>query len=145
MTSVLEKVVDPNGTGKLAMLPGYSVAGKTGTAQKVDPKTKTYADGQFTSSFIGYIPAKKPEFVIFVVYDTPKPEYFGGVVAAPVFRNIASYALSYVAVPPEKGKLASSQEIVAKGAVPPPLMALPIGTATAQNHDSEKKPVPRQL
>lgn len=111
MTSVLEKVADPSGTGKLAMLEGYAVAGKTGTAQKVDPKTHRYADGQYISSFIGYIPAHDPQYVIYVVYDTPRPEYYGGTVAAPVFRNIAGYALSYAGVAPEKTQVAKTDDI----------------------------------
>lgn len=100
VTQMLEGVVDEGGTGRLANLEGYPVAGKTGTAQKVDSKTKQYAPGKYVSSFIGYVPAQSPEFVIYVVYDTPTPQYYGGVVAAPVFKNIAREALAYRGVPP---------------------------------------------
>lgn len=101
LTGILEGVTDEGGTGKLAALTGYAIAGKTGTAQKVDPKTKKYAQGKYVSSFIGYVPAKDPQFVIAVVYDTPKKPYYGGVVAAPVFKNIAKEALAYLGIPPE--------------------------------------------
>ncbi len=100
VTQMLEGVVDEGGTGQLANLEGYPVAGKTGTAQKVDSKTRQYAPGKYVSSFIGYVPASSPEFVIYVVYDTPTPQYYGGVVAAPVFKNIAREALAYRGVPP---------------------------------------------
>lgn len=104
LTKMLEGVIEEGGTGKLAELPGYRVAGKTGTAQKVDPNTKKYAEGKFVSSFIGYVPTDRPQFVIYVVYDAPKGQHYGGVVAAPVFRNIAKEALAYRGVPPtDKG------------------------------------------
>jgi len=111
LTHMLESVVEEGGTGTLASLDGYPIAGKTGTAQKVDPKTKKYAPGKFVSSFIGYVPATSPEFVIYVVYDTPQPLYYGGVVATPVFKNIAKEALAYKGVPaPQSEVLASAAQ-----------------------------------
>ena len=104
VTRLLELVTADGGTGKLARLDGYRVAGKTGTAQKVDPETKSYKDGEYVSSFIGYVPANDPEFVIFVAYDSPKPQYYGGVVAAPVFRAIARRALALKGIPPAEKK-----------------------------------------
>lgn len=108
VTRLLEGVVTPEGTGNLANVEGYVVAGKTGTAQKVNPKTKAYDPDHFVSSFIGYVPAKKPEFVIYVVYDAPRPIYMGGLVAAPVFSEIAREALAY------RGVLPSSTQVAAK-------------------------------
>lgn len=108
LTTMLEGVVEEGGTGKEASLEGYKIAGKTGTAQKVDPKTRNYASGQFVSSFIGYVPATDPHFVIYVVYDTPRPVYYGGVVAAPVFKNIAREALAYRGVVPPEEYLSST-------------------------------------
>lgn len=99
LTTMLETVVEEGGTGTLASLDGYTIAGKTGTAQKVDPLTKRYAPGKYVSSFIGYVPSNKPEFVVYVVYDTPRPLYYGSIVAAPVFKNIARDALAYRGIP----------------------------------------------
>lgn len=104
VTRLLELVTTNEGSGKLAQLDGYRVAGKTGTAQKVDPDTKSYKDGEYVSSFIGYVPANDPEFVIYVAYDSPKPQYYGGVVAAPVFREIARGALALKGIPPADEK-----------------------------------------
>jgi cell division protein FtsI (penicillin-binding protein 3) len=92
VTEMLTDVVDV-GTGKAARIEGIRVAGKTGTAQKVDPKARRYHPTDRMSSFIGYVPADDPEFVILVVLDTPKKATYGGVVAAPVFRQIAEYSL----------------------------------------------------
>lgn len=92
VTRMLTEVVEA-GTGKAAKIEGVLVAGKTGTAQKVDPKMRRYHPTDRMSSFIGYVPADDPEFVILVVLDTPKKATYGGVVAAPVFRQIAEYSL----------------------------------------------------
>ncbi|MDO8519702.1 MAG: penicillin-binding protein 2 [Deltaproteobacteria bacterium] len=100
LTEMLNLVVDAEGTGTLAKIEGYPVAGKTGTAQKVNPETKAYDPHDFVSSFIGYVPASLPKYVIFVAYDSPRGAHYGGVVAAPVFRNIAREALAYAGVPP---------------------------------------------
>ncbi|MFN3535305.1 MAG: penicillin-binding protein, partial [Desulfatiglandales bacterium] len=100
---VLEKVTEGGGTGSKARVPMYSVGGKTGTAQKVDPILKTYAPGRYISSFIGFAPADYPRFVLGVVVDEPKGEYYGGVVAAPVFSEIASVALARMGLKPDSG------------------------------------------
>jgi len=96
---VLEKVT-LEGTGTKARIPMYTVGGKTGTAQKVDPRTKSYAPGKYTSSFIGFAPVEYPRYVLGVVVDEPKGEYYGGVVAAPVFSQICSVALAHTGVTP---------------------------------------------
>ncbi len=92
VTELLRGVVE-GGTGTQAHIDGIPVAGKTGTAQKVDPKTDRYSARQRMSSFVGFVPADNPRFVILVVIDSPQTATYGGVVAAPVFRGIAEYAV----------------------------------------------------
>jgi cell division protein FtsI (penicillin-binding protein 3) len=84
-----------NGTGKLARVSGFSAAGKTGTAQKLEANG-TYSHDKFVASFIGFAPTEDPLIAIAVVVDEPRPYYFGGVVAAPVFKNIAADTLRYL-------------------------------------------------
>ncbi|HXZ84582.1 MAG TPA: penicillin-binding protein 2 [Myxococcota bacterium] len=90
MVAMLRAVVE-SGTGKLAALPNVAVAGKTGTAQKV--KEGTYSQKDFVASFVGFAPAERPRFVIGVFIDEPQGLHTGGAVAAPVFREVAAYAL----------------------------------------------------
>lgn len=101
LTNILEGVVT-NGTGRRAAVPGYRVAGKTGTAQKIDPHTGAYSSSLFIGSFVGYVPAEDPRLAIVVVIDEPKIEAWGGVVAAPVFRGIAEQVLPYLGVSPQE-------------------------------------------
>jgi cell division protein FtsI (penicillin-binding protein 3) len=101
MTRILKGVVQGDGTGELAAFGGYEVAGKTGTAQKVDPSTGRYSRGKVISSFIGFVPADHPRVIIYVVLDEPKGVHWGGTVAAPVFKRIAEQTLSYMGVMPE--------------------------------------------
>ncbi len=98
ITKLLKKVVT-NGTGKLAQINGYEIAGKTGTAQKVDSQGG-YSPINFISSFIGYLPADDPKLVILVIIDEPKGTYWGGAVAAPTFRGVAKRILSYRGILP---------------------------------------------
>jgi membrane peptidoglycan carboxypeptidase len=90
-----------NGTAKRAQLDGYTAAGKTGTAQKIDPKTKTYSSTKFVASFVGFAPVNNPAVVIIVVLDEPGGAYHGGDVAAPVFRQIAEQILPEMGVIPD--------------------------------------------
>lgn len=99
-------VTEPGGTGTRAALPGYLVAGKTGTAQKVDPVTGGYSVDKWVSSFIGFVPADKPALVISVTVDEPEGKAYGGVVAAPVFARVASQALNHLNELP-RGSIAS--------------------------------------
>lgn len=92
VTEMLRGVVD-GGTGTQAKVEGISVAGKTGTAQKVDTRTGRYHPRARMSSFVGFVPAEAPRFAILVVIDSPQTAVYGGVVAAPVFRGIAEYAV----------------------------------------------------
>jgi cell division protein FtsI/penicillin-binding protein 2 len=95
--SMLRDVV-VEGTGTEAAIPGYTVAGKTGTAQK--PENGRYV-AKYVASFVGLVPAKKPRLAILVMVDEPHGAIWGGVVAAPVFRDIARFALQYLEVPPD--------------------------------------------
>ena len=90
-----------NGTAKKAQLDGYTAAGKTGTAQKIDAKTKTYSRTKFVASFVGFAPVNNPAVVIIVVIDEPGGAYHGGDVAAPVFRQIAEQILPEMGVIPD--------------------------------------------
>jgi len=96
MRQILKGVVD-NGTGRRAKIAGYEVGGKTGTAQKIDAEGR-YSHNKFIASFIGFAPVEKPLFVIAVVFDEPRPYYYGGLVSAPVFKNIAEKILRYLNV-----------------------------------------------
>lgn len=100
VTEMMAGVVEEGGTGREAYIPGYRVAGKTATAQKADPSTGKYDPDKFVSSFVGFVPAQKPRFVIVVVVDEPWVAHLGGQVAAPVFRRIAMRALSRYGVAP---------------------------------------------
>jgi cell division protein FtsI/penicillin-binding protein 2 len=80
-------------------VPGYTLAGKTGTAQKV--VDGTYSDTQFVASFVGFAPAENPELLVTVVVDDPKGDYYGATVAAPAFGEIAKFALPYLGIPPQ--------------------------------------------
>jgi cell division protein FtsI (penicillin-binding protein 3) len=100
-------VEDPDGTGRRARPEGWRVAGKTGTARKVDPVSGGYALDRHFSSFVGFAPLASPRIVIGVFVDEPQGERNGGEVAAPAFREIAEYALKMLGVPPT-GPLAAS-------------------------------------
>ena len=90
-----------HGTARKAQLDGYTAAGKTGTAQKIDPKTRTYSATKYIGSFVGFAPVKNPAVVIIVVIDEPQGSYHGGDVAAPVFREIAEQILPDLSVSPD--------------------------------------------
>ncbi len=97
------------GTGKLAQIPGFSAAGKTGTAQKLEPNG-AYSHNKFIASFIGFAPVEDPLIAIVVTIDEPRPYYFGGVVAAPVFKNVASDAIRYLKTNQPLNEVASLNE-----------------------------------
>jgi cell division protein FtsI (penicillin-binding protein 3) len=88
------------GTGTTAQVPGYRVAGKTGTAAKPDP-SGGYSDTRYVASFVGFAPAKRPELVVLVTVDEPRGAIYGGVVAGPPFAEIMEFALPYLEVPPD--------------------------------------------
>ena len=100
LTGILKTVVT-DGTGKKAAIPGYVVAGKTGTAQKIDAQGR-YTMVDHVASFVGYVPASHPALLVLVSLDTPKgPHNEGGDVAAPVFARVAEHALRHLAIPPD--------------------------------------------
>ncbi|HEX4266058.1 MAG TPA: penicillin-binding protein 2 [Verrucomicrobiae bacterium] len=99
MIEALKTVVSSDGTAAKAAMEHYTVAGKTGTAQKVEGGE--YVHGKYVSSFIGFFPADNPELVISIVLDEPKEGYYGGQVAAPVFREIAERAANYLNIKPD--------------------------------------------
>jgi cell division protein FtsI (penicillin-binding protein 3) len=101
VTSILEGVVT-DGTGGKAAIPGFRVAGKTGTAQKIDPRTGAYSATQFVGSFVGFVPAERPRLAMIVVIDEPHGEAWGGTVAAPVFRRVGEQVLNYLGVSSEQ-------------------------------------------
>lgn len=101
MTKILEQVVI-DGTGMEAKLDEYQVAGKTGTGQIFDFATGKYSNSAYTSLFVGYVPAENPKISILILLDQPKGSYYGGTVAAPVFKEIASKVLPYLSIPPNQ-------------------------------------------
>jgi cell division protein FtsI (penicillin-binding protein 3) len=102
---MLEGVTREEGTGPTAAIPGYRVAGKTGTAQKPNPRCRCYSGGGYWATFAGMAPAEQPELVVSVVIDDARGGLHGGAVAAPVFRSIMSYALAQRGVPPTDAPL----------------------------------------
>jgi cell division protein FtsI/penicillin-binding protein 2 len=98
LLSMLKGVVSDAGTGAAAEIPGYTVAGKTGTAQKPGPHG--YIPGAYDATFVGMVPARAPRVVVLVTVDEPHGAYYGGVVAAPAFAQIATFDLQYLEVPP---------------------------------------------
>lgn len=100
---ILEGVVSNEGTAPKAAIRGFRVAGKTGTSQKVDPKTKRYSRTKFVAVFVGFVPLDRPKLVILVVIDEPKGIAYGGVVAAPVFKQVGKWVLNHLRVNPSKG------------------------------------------
>jgi len=99
LNAMLQNVVR-EGTGTLAAVPGYKVAGKTGTAQTPDSHGG-YSSGRYVASFVGMVPASRPRLVVLVTVDEPRGAIWGGVVAAPAFAQIAGYDLQYLEVPPD--------------------------------------------
>jgi cell division protein FtsI (penicillin-binding protein 3) len=114
LCGMLENVT-VNGTAKAAQLNGYTAAGKTGTAQKIDPKTRTYSTTKHIASFVGFAPVSNPAVVIIVVIDEPAGAYHGGDVAAPVFREIAEQVLPGLNIAPDTELIQPpSQDLVAQ-------------------------------
>jgi cell division protein FtsI (penicillin-binding protein 3) len=99
---MLEGVLAPGGTASEVSIPGYQLAGKTGTASKIDPATGEYSQSAYVASFIGFAPASNPKLLCAVVVDEPQSgSIYGGTVAAPAFGQIMSFALPYLRISPE--------------------------------------------
>jgi cell division protein FtsI (penicillin-binding protein 3) len=109
MTAMFRDVV-VEGTGTEAAIPGYTVAGKTGTANKAEHGRYVQ---KYVASFVGLVPARKPRLAILVMVDEPRGQIWGGVVAAPIFRDIARFALQYLEVPPDAPESKRSSSLVA--------------------------------
>ncbi|HEX6715074.1 MAG TPA: penicillin-binding protein 2 [Thermoleophilaceae bacterium] len=101
VAKMLEGVLGPGGTASEAAIPGYTLAGKTGTAQKPDPVNGGYSKFKYVASFIGFAPARNPRLLVAVMVDEPQGAIYGGVVAAPAFQKILSFALPYLKIPPQ--------------------------------------------
>jgi cell division protein FtsI (penicillin-binding protein 3) len=104
------ETVTVKGTAKQAQLEGYTAAGKTGTAQKIDPRTRTYSASKHVASFVGFAPVENPAAVIIVMVDEPVGAYHGGDVAAPIFREIADQVLPYLDVMPTEDPSADDKQ-----------------------------------
>jgi cell division protein FtsI (penicillin-binding protein 3) len=101
LRQMLEGVLGPGGTATGASIPPYVLAGKTGTANKVDPVHGGYSDTKYVASFVGFAPADKPRLLVTVMVDEPQGEIFGGLIAAPAWKSITSFALNYLRIPPK--------------------------------------------
>jgi len=100
LRNMLKGVFAPGGTASEVAIPGYELAGKTGTANKVDPHTGLYSTSDYIASFVGFAPARDPKLLVAVEVDQPQGAIYGGVVAAPAFGQIMSFALPYLRIPP---------------------------------------------
>jgi cell division protein FtsI (penicillin-binding protein 3) len=123
------KHVVTEGTGKAAAVPGYTVAGKTGTAQVALPNGLGYAKGRYISSFIGYLPADNAQLLIEVKLDQPSNAIFGGVVAAPTFSTLAQFSCDHLKIAPT-----NAQSVVVSST------PLPSGAATSTALKKPSKP-----
>jgi len=107
LRTMLEGVLAPGGTASEVSVPGYTLAGKTGTAQVAEDGT--YSNTDYVASFVGFAPAEHPKLLVSVVVDRPSQgSYYGGVVAAPAFGEIAKFALPYLGIPPDQGSTAAA-------------------------------------
>jgi cell division protein FtsI (penicillin-binding protein 3) len=132
VAGMMEGVTVAGGTGMNAAVDGYSVAGKTGTAQKADPITHGYSVDKRTASFVGFVPVANPKLTIIVVIDEPKTSPYGGVVAAPAFSAIAQQSLCYLKVQPEKEPKKQPETVEVKATEPATAL-----TAMAEGGGSE--------
>ncbi len=153
VSDMLVAVTEPGGTGVEAAVPGFRVAGKTATAQKVDPLTGKYSSDKFTASFVGFVPAERPRIVVAIVLDEPMIGRYGGDLAGPVFRRIAESTLRYLGVTPSasSAKIAevkqdddpavgalSAMRPVSVDITPSTILPSPPGTPTAPVPDATK-------
>jgi cell division protein FtsI/penicillin-binding protein 2 len=98
--NMLRGVLKAGGTAFEAAIPGYDLAGKTGTANKVDPVTHQYSSTNYVASFMGFVPADNPRLLVAVVVDQPQGAIYGGAVAAPAFQKIVGWAVPYLGISP---------------------------------------------
>ena len=119
VSRMMETVTGEGGTGTKAAVDGYRVAGKTGTAQKVDSVTRTYSPSKRIGSFVGFVPADKPKLTIAVIIDEPQGVKYGGVVAAPAFKEIAQNTLAYLNITPNMPTARTPKQAEEKDVTPP--------------------------
>jgi cell division protein FtsI (penicillin-binding protein 3) len=119
LTRMLEGVVE-HGTGEPARIPGYRIAGKTGTARRIDAATHKYSQSQYNASFAGFLPASKPRWAVLVVLENPRGSYYGSQTSAPVFAAIARQLLALKGVAPDKEPTVQSSPAPKLTAVPAP-------------------------
>jgi cell division protein FtsI (penicillin-binding protein 3) len=101
LVKMLKGVVTEKGTAPLAAIEGYAVAGKTGTSQKINPKTLQYSKDAYVAVFAGFVPVDRPKLMIVVAIDEPQGDIYGGKVAGPIFSEIGAWSLAYLRVNPE--------------------------------------------
>lgn len=140
MRDLMRGVMLKKGTGEKLDIPGYPVAGKTGTAQKVDPATRRYSPEHWASSFMGFAPYDDPRLVLFVVLDEPQEGHYGAAIAGPVFVKVMSAALPYLGVPPRPTSATAPSASIAAPAEPP---ATALGPAEAEEPAEEIPPAER--
>jgi cell division protein FtsI (penicillin-binding protein 3) len=136
LQKMLRGVMQKKGTGEKLDLPGYPVAGKTGTAQKVDPSTRHYSPEFWASSFMGYAPYDDPRLLLFVMIDEPQEGHYGAEVAGPIFDKVMSVALPYLGVAPRAtGDGAAIPPAVPRLPVSPPE---PLAGVSAESSESNQ-------
>jgi cell division protein FtsI (penicillin-binding protein 3) len=139
IVSMLESVVEKGGTAPKARMDEYRVAGKTGTAQKADPSNRGYSDKR-VASFVGVVPAESPRLVILLVVDEPLTDVYGGMVAAPAFKEIATQAMPYLGIRPSRAPLPAATAPVVKAAPLRKDVKSPV-VAAIERLEEEKEPV----
>lgn len=101
LQDILEAVVE-SGTATNAKISGYRVAGKTGTARRIDPATRKYSTTAYNASFVGYLPASAPRWTVLVVINEPRGSYYGAQAAAPIFAALGRRLLALDGIPPDQ-------------------------------------------
>jgi cell division protein FtsI (penicillin-binding protein 3) len=137
LSNLLANVVE-SGTGRFAAIPGYAVAGKTGTAQKLDPTTRRYSHAPGVLSFVGFAPADEPRFAMLVMLDEPRNERWGSEAAAPIFSAIGREILRHLEIPPRD---AQPVQIVTgpPAEAPAPARMRLVSTAEATEPDGSRR------
>ena len=137
LTTIMEQVVE-RGTGKAAQIPGYTIAGKTGTAQKL--VDRRYSRSDYNASFVGFLPSRKPALTIIVVIDSPHANgYYGGTVAAPIFKRIAEEALRRMGIGPT---INPAPPVLVARNEPEEMLAQPVSASDAQSSPAAEAALP---
>ena len=142
MRQMMRAVMLKKGTGEKLDLPGYPVAGKTGTAQKVDPTTRRYSPEFWASSFIGFAPVDAPRLLLFVMVDEPREGHYGSEVAGPIFQKVMAAALPYLGVPPRPPRPGEASAVAPAQTPPPGASAPPVQAPVVAASSSGAAAVP---